>query len=502
MSTIEAPSRWLDRVSDWSNPILVKETRQALKSRQFVVTFMLLLAASWLLSLFGMLLGGASIEFGSVGTEFFLMYFYILAFAVVILIPFGCYRSLLAEREQTTFELLSITALSPRQVIWGKLLSAGLQLFIFYSAIAPFIAFTSLLQGFDLAQVAFVLVAAILVSLIASMAALMVSSMVRQGVWQAIVSLIVLGGLFIIFLMTVSLTVEMQFWFDITDRDFLWVVGILVVTGLSYFALFQQIAVSQLTFESDNRATGIRMVCLAQFVLFWLGDLAFLWFGGTTVSASDFVGTAIVCATISALHWGVVGLFVVTEQDGLSKRVRRGLPRSVLLRIVLAPLLPGGARGFVYLLLSVAGLLVIGIWAVVTYAPGEIEHQRYMLSLCCYLLIYLGMGCALGRWCGALSHDIRPGHVRVLTLILFAVGCIGPYVPLLFGVHYSSSYHPVMITNPLATLIHLSDGRYYSSFIVPVLGAGAGVAVMVNLQAMFRGIREVVLADGTRGQPR
>lgn len=498
MSTIEAPSRWLDRVSDWSNPILVKETRQALKSRQFVVTFMLLLAASWLLSLFGMLLGGASIEFGSVGTEFFLLYFYILSFAVIILIPFGCYRSLLAEREQTTFELLSITALSPRQVIWGKLLSAGLQLFIFYSAIAPFIAFTSLLQGFDLVQVTFVLAAAMLVSLIASMGALMVSSMVRQGVWQAIVSLIVLGGLFIIFLMTVSLTVEMQFWFDITDPDFLWVVGIMVVTGLSYFALFQQIAVSQMTFESDNRATGIRLVCLAQFALFWLGDLAFLWFGPTSVSPNDYVEMAMVCATISALHWGVVGLFVVTEQDELSKRVRRGLPRSVLLRILLAPLLPGGARGFLYVLLNVAALFAFGMGAALVYAPGEVEHPRFMVSLCSYLLIYLGIGCALGRWLARLSHDIRPGHIRVLTLILFAVGCIGPYVPLLFRMNYSSSYHPVMITNPLATLIHVSDDRFYSSFIVPVLAVGAGFAVLVNLPAMFRGVREVVLVSNER----
>src|SRR5262245_59178078 len=116
MSTLEASSRWMERLSDWANPILVKETRQALTSRQFVVTFMLLLAASWLLSLFIMLMAGAQIEFGSVGTQFFQMYFYVLAFAVLVLIPFGCYRSLLAEREQTTFELLSITSLSPRQV--------------------------------------------------------------------------------------------------------------------------------------------------------------------------------------------------------------------------------------------------------------------------------------------------------------------------------------------------------------------------------------------------
>jgi threonine dehydrogenase-like Zn-dependent dehydrogenase len=127
--------------------------------------------------------------------------------------------------------------------------------------------------------------------------------------------------------------------------------------------------------------------------------------------------------------------------------------------------------------------------------PGNPEDQRFMICLASYLLIYLGIGCALGRWCAALSHDIRPGHVRVLTLILFAVGCIGPYVPLLFQFDYGSSYHPVMITNPLATLLHVADDRAHSPFIVPVLVVGAGLAVAVNLLAMFRGVREVVLAE-------
>ena len=40
---------WCEKWGDWCNPILVKETRQALKSRQFVITFSLLLLAalSW-----------------------------------------------------------------------------------------------------------------------------------------------------------------------------------------------------------------------------------------------------------------------------------------------------------------------------------------------------------------------------------------------------------------------------------------------------------------------
>ena len=37
----------LDRASDRLNPILVKEARQAMKSRQFVITFALVLAGAW-----------------------------------------------------------------------------------------------------------------------------------------------------------------------------------------------------------------------------------------------------------------------------------------------------------------------------------------------------------------------------------------------------------------------------------------------------------------------
>ena len=102
---------------------------------------------------------------------------------------------------------------------------------------------------------------------------------------------------------------------------------------------------------------------------------------------------------------------------------------------------------------------------------------------------------AVGRWAAALSHDIRPGHVRVLTLILLAIGCIGPYPPYLFGVTYRTSYSLVMISNPLPTLDQLGDGRFQHSTILTVLLIAAAVAVLINVPAMRRGLAEVVFAD-------
>ena len=50
-----------DYLTDRLNPILVKETRQALKSSQFIITFMLLLTVAWLISVFGTVWYGPAI---------------------------------------------------------------------------------------------------------------------------------------------------------------------------------------------------------------------------------------------------------------------------------------------------------------------------------------------------------------------------------------------------------------------------------------------------------
>ena len=53
MRVLLALVAWLEGLGDRFNPIVVKEVRQALKSRQFVGTFLLLLLAAWAGSIFG-----------------------------------------------------------------------------------------------------------------------------------------------------------------------------------------------------------------------------------------------------------------------------------------------------------------------------------------------------------------------------------------------------------------------------------------------------------------
>ena len=149
---------YVERMGDWCNAILVKEVRQCLKSRQFTVTFMLLLLASWAGSIYGVAEQGDAIEYGSSAGTFFAEFFFVLCTACLVVVPYSAYRSVVEERSEHTLELVQITSLAPRQIVRGKALSALVQILVYYSAIAPFIAFTSLLPGFDIVLFAFALV--------------------------------------------------------------------------------------------------------------------------------------------------------------------------------------------------------------------------------------------------------------------------------------------------------------------------------------------------------
>ena len=124
MSALNAAIGRLEAVGDHCNAIVVKEVRQALKSRQFVGTFVLLLMVAWGGSIFGVSMSGDSIEYGSSAQGFFILFFLILCVASLIIVPFAAFRSIVEERAENTLELVQITALSPRQIIWGKSLSA------------------------------------------------------------------------------------------------------------------------------------------------------------------------------------------------------------------------------------------------------------------------------------------------------------------------------------------------------------------------------------------
>ena len=124
-------------------------------------------------------------------------YYIVLSVPLLIVVPYAAFRSLAGEWEDGTFELLSITTLSARQIVAGKLASAVLQMMVYYSALAPCIAFTYLLRGIDIVTVALLLGYSFAASLLLSSFGLMMATVTRVRHWQVLLSVVLVMALLV-----------------------------------------------------------------------------------------------------------------------------------------------------------------------------------------------------------------------------------------------------------------------------------------------------------------
>jgi hypothetical protein len=497
----ERVSVWSDRVSDYFNPILVKEVRQSLRSWTFLGTFAMLVLASWLVSVFGVSLAGPGAAYGQTGAALFYAYFLVLGFACFLIVPFSAYRSLLQERDLATFEVLSITTLRPGQIVMGKLLSSCAQMFVFLSALTPFVAFTYLLRGIDILTIIGALVLATFAGVGLSMICLTLSALFYGRGWGALQTLFVFGQLFGSFFALTS----MIFAASAAGAMFVgspgyWGMILLWLTYyVGYFYLLYAISVAQLTFEADNRSSRMRLALsgLALVSITWLTGAHWVGtFGSTWLPRSAVEEVSLAIGWVGLFHWAGFGLFFVTEPDRLSDRVRRSIPRIGLLRLLGAQYFPGGALGLVFSIVHLAVTLALVV-TIHVFVSGTIDNNVIALGVAnLYVMIYLGAACWLARVGSKNAPGFNSGHARVTIVILAAIAAIVP--ALIESVYdrklWDTSLH---LTNPSIVIYQASQNPNDVSLVLLILLVCAGASVLFNLAAVFAAFLEIV-----KGPPR
>ncbi len=197
--------RTLESWSDRCNPIVVKETRQALRSWSFPLTFLVMLLFCWGVSIQQLFVLGEAVYYGSFGPRFFGSYYAVLLLGLCLVVPTGLFRSVTAEFEGQTFEMVVITALRPRNIVFGKMKAAVVQMGAYYSAVAPFLCFTYLLQGVTVWGILMALFLSLFAGLSACQGSIMLASLSKQTAWQVVCQLISLVWGVMIFGVTLSL---------------------------------------------------------------------------------------------------------------------------------------------------------------------------------------------------------------------------------------------------------------------------------------------------------
>jgi hypothetical protein len=405
----------LDALSDRLNPMVVKEVRQGLRARTFVVGFHVLLAGCVVMSF--------TTADRSSGPELFTLFFGAYGLAGFVVVPLAAFRSLLADLTEESWSAITLSGLSARQVLGGKVASSLVQGALYASAAAPFVLFSYFLGGISLASVllAMSLAAAwqvILTVVAVAAATLATSPFARRGAAGVMVGLLL--GAF-------SLAMQTQHDLARSPEIFLSTGQLLGAAGVALFVgsfawLTFEMAVGRLSPASANTAVGPRVALLVHLAIPVAATLARLPPYPEELAFSTFVyGTLLLFAL------GVMGL---GQPAAAPRAVREKRPLFGLL-------VPGAWRAFRFAVLTEVVLtLLLSVVVDPTVHPAGLDG---FLTLPLMLGAALALPVLASALVPALRHPlVLPAFACVVVLLAITVPLVlsqladlGPFDPTL-----------------------------------------------------------------------
>lgn len=457
---------WLRRIDDLAekfgdatNPILIKETRQALKSRQFVITFSVLLVAAFAWTVAGSLSLMPLIYTTPSAPRMLIGYYVVLALPMLLVVPLAAYRSLEAEIDDGTLELLSITALSPWQIVLGKLASASLQMMLYLVALFPCVAYAYTLRGVDLPTLGLMMAVLITAALALTVVALSFAPLARGRTGRISTLLVVLMVLLLAEYLVGSAVIFTILYgnpLTIGWTVFLLVTAILLTISISHLLLTTTAA--QLTPESENRSSGIRWSILALTILiFAFNAFSIEWI---REDREQVLFVFFPSLLFLAGLWTFAGSMMAAESSAMTPRIQRELPGNLLSRLTLLFFTPGPATGLVFACLGILLVMtasLVGLERIQDFGsvlrPREFTILRNLIvAYSSYLIVFL----LLVRGIVALVRINNHPRVEVGMAALIAIAVLAALVPYSIGLHYNDyrqySYNGWQITNWVWTL--------------------------------------------------
>ena len=435
----------LARLDDAINPIMVKELRQAVRSRFVTALLFLFLFAQ--LAIVALVLSsnqGSELRPG-LGRDLFSVLHSAILFTCMVGLSVYTSVRLFAERGMEGLDLLYVTALSPRAIVRGKLSAAFVLTLLLYSASLPFVAFTYLLRGVGLGDIFLVLGLGLLAVMDGVALALASAALGGGRLLRVLAGLVALGFLLIGYGMVQVFLLMLLEPNALVALDLTVAIG-LVLGGLVLGGWLYTLAVAMLSPPSANRARGPRIYGLA--VLAITGGLL-LVSDGLDSDWWEF------WQWVWAIVVGIACLVASSGPERPSLRIARGIPRNPVRRLLAFPFTSGAAGGLLWAGLVTALLLTIatvgagfrGLSSQIADETGEVAV--FVLYCLAYALTAIFLRRTLLRRLGA-------DKTWVLMLVLLAIGsAVVPILALVLIPNGQAENSPLwLITSPIAMTHH------------------------------------------------
>ena len=316
-----------------TNPVWVKDLRQAARNWTVTGTLLLMMAVFYFIALGAMIFGETDSGASSyVGPGIYSAIGITTLIAAYIFIPIYVGIRTLMERISINADLQYITTMTPQQIIRGKILSSTYLIILFYSAAVPFLVFSYLLRGIDLPTILLSVVLTFLLNVLLTMGAIVLALSPLHIVMKILLALFVGGNAifsamwFVIGAVASNAITRLfglgSFWNEAVPIMITFALDAILIAGLLY-----QTAVAFITPTSANRSKPLRiyftLFCSAVVLQFYL----WAWF---TNEEDLFLPVIVIIPCLVILGF----LFSIAGRDDLSLRVQREIPSNPFSRLV------------------------------------------------------------------------------------------------------------------------------------------------------------------------
>jgi len=442
------------RLDDGLNPIVIKELRQAVNGKFVAAVLMLFLVISVIAIVIAMMNldgsgdmdAGAGVLLGLQG---------IVIGTCLLFLPLYAAGRLAGEYNDSNIDLMFITTIKPRAIIWGKLLSTSIVALLIYATCMPFMTLTYLLRGVDLPSIFMVLGFGLGSVIGAAQLAIFAACVTTTRGFRVLLGLGLLASLGGIFGMTMGGSVTIvQFGAASfgTATEFWAIVGTYVAFLIAAILLLYTWSVALISPPMSNRMLPVRLTMLGV----WLVMSAITW---TWIFSSPDDEPAIAWASMSACYFGLMVLISICERTEWSPRILKTLPESGPARLFRF-LFYSGAAGGIGLACLMLAVTMVALVVQSGLAGLVLDEEFFIVPIGLFLYCYCyGMTGMFVRRMG-LSNIVKQEHTWALAFVLGAVGCSLPPLLAYFlsGPSWSRSYDNWLLANPYI-LVENSSAR-------------------------------------------
>jgi len=425
-----------ERLDDAMSPVVVKELRQAVRGR-FVVMLLMGFLATQLITMGVALLAGAdnaaTADTMAMGRTTFLWLLGILLGTCLLCIPLYTGIRLGVERANEDVDLLFITTILPRAIVFGKFASSMLLTVLIFAASLPFMVFTYFLRGIDMPSIFILLALGFLSIAVMVCLAIMLATLPVSKPFKVIIGLnFAFGGL-----PALPMIIAFSYSFlqsgggsRIASSTFWIGAGITVIFCLSACAVMLAISIAQVTPPAANRAKPVRIALVLQWCI-TLAGTAYL-----ADSTSDPVSLIVWLVAQTALL-AITTVAATSERHQLGARVTNAIPRNPLARIAVFPFFSGAASGLVWSAMMIAAscgavYLAVRLLLPTTVSSDYQEAILFVADFAIYLFGFVLTAMAI-REVGPLAKLPTSRTWIVVALLVMLAGFIPVAGWILFG---------------------------------------------------------------------